>query len=214
MMKRNSSIFIGWQTVTLALALALCGLPEPAYCEIDSTALLLQQTPPQGGEITPSIGVHYFELYTEITLTAVPKPGYHFVCWLGDVSDLTAESTIVYLDVPKIVIAVFERAEYESLAEVERPKSTPIGGLRRSGPDYGGGRGVAGAGRPREQSWPAWPGWWPTPKDKEKPEEGNFPIPEEEKSVFPVPKHLPEPATGALLVLGSLFAFVRRKAGR
>ena len=203
-MKRNNSILIGWEGVILALAVVLCGLLEPAYCETDGTALLLRQTPPQGGKITPSVGVHHFELYTGVTLTAVPEPGYHFVYWLGDVSDPTANSTIVYLDAPKIVIAVFERSEYDFLTGEERPQSRPVGGLVGSAGDYArrGGGGRTG----RRQSRPSPP---PPPPTEE--EEEDFPVPPEGND-FPVPEPIPEPATAVLLVLGSLFALARRRA--
>jgi len=191
MMKRNNSIFIGSQTVILTLAVVLFGLFEPAYCETDGTALLLRQTPPQGGKITPSVGVHHFEPYAGVTLTAVPKPGYHFVYWLGDVSDPTANSTIVYLDAPKIVIAVFERSEYDFLAGEEMPQSSPVGGLSGGGADYSR-RGGGGIGRIRGRG----------EREEEPPEEEDFPVPEP----------IPEPATGVLLVLGSLFAFVKHRA--
>ena len=78
-MKSNSSTFIGWRAVILALAVVLCGLPGPAYCQIDGIALLLQQTPEQGGKISPGVGVHHFELSAEVVLMAVPKPSYQFV---------------------------------------------------------------------------------------------------------------------------------------
>ncbi|UCG48369.1 MAG: hypothetical protein JSU94_01075, partial [Phycisphaerales bacterium] len=45
-------------------------------------------------------------------MSAHPKPGYQFVHWLGDVSDATATRTVVYLNKPKVVVAVFEQAEY------------------------------------------------------------------------------------------------------
>lgn len=205
MMKRNNSIFIRWEAVVLALAVVLCGLLEPAYCETDGTALLLQQTPPQGGKISPSVGVHHFELYAEVTLTAVPKPGYHFVYWLGDVSDPTANSTIVYLDAPKIVIAVFERVEYDFLVAEERPQSRPVGGLVGAGADYARGGGGGIGRRPSPPSRPSPPP--PPPPTEEK----DFPVPPEGND-FPVPEPIPEPATAVLLVLGSLFALARRGA--
>ena len=194
-MKRNSSIFIGWQGVILALAVIVSGLPGPAYCQTDGTALLLQKTPLQGGKVSPSAGIHKFELNTELTLTAVPKPGYQFVYWLGDVSDPTANSTTVYLDAPKIVIAVFEQAEFELLIVEKRAKSTPAGGLFRSTADYSRG-GYTGGGAKRPSRW--------SPPE-EQPEE------EEEEEDFPVPEPIPEPATALLLVLGSLFAVARRR---
>jgi hypothetical protein len=192
-MKRNNSIFIAWQLVVLALVVFLCGLIEPAYCQSDDSVLLLQQTPPEAGKITPGVGVHNFESGTEVTLTAVPKPGYQFIYWLGDVTDPTENRTIVYLDAPKIVLAVFEQSEYEFLPAEERPQSARGGGgLLASAPDYarqGGGGG--GAKRPSKRRGP-------TPPEPEEPED------------FPVP--IPEPATILLLGFGSLALLRKRRA--
>ncbi|MHC4166214.1 MAG: InlB B-repeat-containing protein [Planctomycetota bacterium] len=78
--------------------------------------LLLNQTPVKGGEISPTAGVHHFKPGSQITLKANAKPGYQFVHWLGDVSDATATKTMVYLNKPKVVVAVFEQAEYGAKA--------------------------------------------------------------------------------------------------
>ncbi len=172
--------------------------------------LLLQQTPPQGGTITPAVGVHNFGLNTDVTLTAIPKPGYQFVYWLGDVSDPTANRTIVYLDAPKIVIAVFEQSEYEFLAVQERAQSAPGGGLFRSAADYArqrggqGGNGGGGGRRPGplEPPEPEKPEDFPVPKVGE-----DFPVPEVGED-FPVP--IPEPATLSFLALGSLVLLRKR----
>lgn len=172
----------------LALAFLLSGLLKPAYCKTVDSVLLLQQTPPQGGKITPDVGVHHFDLYTDVTLTAVPKPGYIFVYWLGDVITPAANRTIVYLDAPKIVIAVFERDQYEHLDIRDCGHSASLGGVFTSAADYGRG-GFTGGGRKR-----------PRPRNGG-PEE----IPEPD---FPVP--IPEPATIALLGLGAL-VLIRRK---
>ena len=189
-MKRNNSTFIGWQGAILAIVVVVAGLLDPAYCRTDDPVLVLQQTPPEGGTITPHVGVHHFGLNTDVTLRAVAKPGYQFIYWLGDVSDPTANRTIVYLDAPKIVIAVFERVEYELLAVEQRAQSAPIGGLYASAGDYYGQGGFGGPGgkRPHKFRRPS--------------------LPEPEPNDFPVP--IPEPATAVLLVLGSLFAFVKR----
>jgi len=194
-MKRNNSIFIAWQLVILALVVFLCGFLEPAYCQSDDPVLLLQQTPPEAGKITPGVGVHHFESGTEVTLTAVPKPGYQFIYWLGDVSDPTANRTIVYLDAPKIVLAVFERSEFEFLVTEERSQSAPGGGLFASAPDYAR-QGYTGGGAKRPPKWRR-----PTPPEPEEPEE-----PED----FPVP--IPEPATILLLGFGSLALLRKRRA--
>ena len=214
-MGRSNSIFFGWQGVILALALVLYGLLEPAYCQgpilqnvakwepqADGTVLLLQQTPPEGGEISPGVGVHHLERSTEVTLTAVPKPGYQFVYWLGDVSDPTVNRTIVYLDTPKIVIAVFERSEYEFLVVQERSQSAPGSGLFLSAPDYIR-QGYAGGGakRPHKPRWPS-------PPEPEEPKP--FPTPEGEDE-FPTP--IPEPTTVLLLGFGGLILLRRRRRG-
>jgi len=207
MMKRNNSIFTGWECVILALVAVSFGLPGPAYCQTDGIALLLQQTPPQAGKISPAVGVHRFELHTELTLTAVPKTGYQFVYWMGDVSDPTANNTILYLDAPKIVIAVFERAEYEPLdveAEVEpRPQSRPVGGMTPSG-GFGGGGGGGGIGRkPRRIV--------ANGENGNGDEDEDFPVPPEGND-FPVPEPIPEPATIMLLSLSSLALLRKRRA--
>ena len=192
-MKQNSSIFIRWRTIILAIVFVLCSLLEPAYCEIDATALLLQQTPPQGGTVTPDVGVHHFNLNTDVSLTAVPRPGYQFIYWLGDVSDPTANKTFVYLDAPKIVVAIFERAEYKFLDVQEKVQSSPGGGARPSAADYtrqefSGGSGSRRVERPR----------FPSPPDQE-PEPDDFPVP------------IPEPATVCLLGLGGLILLRRKR---
>ncbi len=166
----------------------LCCPLEPAYCQSDGPVLLLQQTPPEAGKITPGIGVHNFQSGTEVTLTAVPKPGYQFVYWLGDVSDSTATRTIVYLDAPKIVLAVFEQSEFEFLHAEERSQSAPGGGgLFPSAPDYARQGGGGGAKRPSKRRGP-------TP-----PEPEDFPVP------------IPEPATILLLGFGSLALLRKRR---
>ena len=213
-MKRNNSVFVPWQAVVLALAViaAAAALPAPAYCQTDGTALLLQQTPPQAGNITPAPGVHKFEPYTQVTLTAVPKPGYQFVYWLGDVSEPTASTTVAYLDAPKIIIAVFERVKHEFLPVKERIQSAPMGGLLPSPGDYARrGGGGAGGRRPRKWRWPSRPPE-PEPEKEDFPvPQQDFPVPQEEQD-FPVPQPIPEPATIMLLSLGSLALLRKRKA--
>ena len=198
----------------MTVAVMLC-LSATAYCRTDAIALLLQQTPVNGGTVNLKTGVHYFEPGTEITLTAVAKPGYQFVCWLGDVGDTTSSNTYAYLDTPKIIIAVFERAKYDFIAVASE---TPTGGggaggLIGSARDYiRQGGGGAGGRRPRKWRWPTLPEPEPEePEDFPVPDEdSNFPVPEE-VSDFPVPQ-IPEPATGILFAFGSLLFFSRRNA--
>jgi len=193
-MKSNNLTVHGWQTVVLVIVVGVIGLLEPAYCQADGTALLLQQTPPNGGSITPVTGVYYFDLNTEVALTAVPEPGYQFVYWLGDVSDPTANSTVAFLDAPKIIIAVFERVKYEFLITEGTSQSAPGGGLIASGADYSQQGGGGGGGRRPPKFRP------PGPPEPPKPED------------FPVPEPIPEPTTGVLLIIGGLAVLTRRRA--
>jgi len=186
-MKPGGPPFIGWRGLISAIAIIVCWLFAPAYCQTPDVALLLQQTPSKGGVITPIAGVHHFKLNSEITLTAVPKPGYQFIYWLGDVSDPAATSTVVYLDKPKIIIAVFGQTENDtSVAEegISFGGGGGAGGLVSTIADYGqmGGMSSGTGGRAK------------SPKVVYV------------KSI----EVIPEPATGVLLLLGSLFAFLRR----
>jgi len=203
-MERNGSTFAEYLAQVPRIFLLVSIVSVSAYCQTSNTALLIQQSPVEAGTVTPSPGVHNFELDTEVTLTAVPEPGYQFVYWLGDVSDPTSSRTIVLLNAPKIVIAVFERVEYEVLSVIESTKSTPIGGLIPSAGDYGR-QGYSGGGgrRPRRRTWPQ-PKPWEN-DDLPVPKEGldDFPVPEQGQDEFPVP-NLPEPATALILALGAL----------
>ncbi|MHC4455671.1 MAG: InlB B-repeat-containing protein [Planctomycetota bacterium] len=209
MKKEQNTRLIGFWAAILAFLSVLFVWPNIAYCQTDGCALLLQQTPVEGGTITPSLGVHHFDLYSEVTITAVAKPGFQFVYWLGDVSDTTANSTIVYLDSPKIIIAVFERAEFELLAPSERSQSINRGGLTPSAGDYarrGGGGAVRRETRRLHRPIP------PEPPEPPEPSEEDFPVPPEGND-FPVPEPIPEPATVFLLGLGSL-ALLRKCRGQ
>lgn len=187
-MKSGSPPFLGWRRLISAIAIIVGWSYAPAYCQTSDVALLLQQTPAKGGAITPIAGVYHFELNSEITLTAIPEPGYQFVYWLGDVSDPAATSTVVYLDKPKIIIAVFEQAEYGVLAaEVGPSGGGGGGGLVTTVANYGpmGGMSAGTGGKKQKLQKPV---------------------------VYPKGVEvIPEPATGILLVLGSLFAFARRR---
>ena len=189
-MKPGGSPFFGWKNLIAALAIITGWLFAPAFCQTSDVALLLQQTPNKGGAITPDAGVYHFKQNSEVTLTAAPKSGYQFAYWIGDVSDPSAISTMVYLDKPKIIIAVFEQSGF-GVPAVEK-------GFSGGGGGGGGGSGfvspamtfgqagsisgVAGGVKPKVY-----------------------------KSVYPKSEVVPEPATGLLLVFGSVFAFARRR---
>ena len=155
--------------------------------QIGLTALVLQQSPSAGGRISPSVGIHYFELNTVVTLSAIANPGYEFVYWLGEVNDPVSSTTTVYLDGPKIIIAVFERSEFELLAE------------RNMG--YGAGGGLVR--KVAEYTYPSGSIQFPPPEPPRPPSPPQPPEP-------PKPP-IPEPSTGILLVLGSWLMLAQRK---
>ncbi len=208
MMPRHYSQSVPRPAFGLVAALITLALFSPAYCQTDGTALLIEQSPVQGGRLNLTPGVHTFDKYAEVTLTATPNPGWQFVYWLGDVTNATSSTTIVYLDNPKIVIAVFERAKYEYTDITDRAQlSLGYPGMIPSGADYsrqgysgGGGRRrlERGGEQPPEEKEPE----FPVPET-----EAEFPVPETEPE-FPVP--VPEPASMAILVLGAMFVLKAR----
>ena len=192
-MKPYGPPFVGWKGLISAIAIIAGCIFAPAYCQTSDVSLLLQQTPDKAGETMPLAGVYHFELNSEVTLTAEPKPGYQFLYWLGEVSEPAANSTTVYLDKPKIIIAVFEQTEYGAPdTEMGLPGGGGGGGgssLATNVMNYGQAGSISsGAGgiklKPKLQK----------------------PIYSKSNEV------IPEPATGLLLVIGSVFAFTRRGA--
>jgi hypothetical protein len=170
--------------------------------------LMLQQTPADGGSVSPETGVHSVAANGAVTVVARPKPGYQFAHWLGDVADSTSNSTTVSVNAPKVVVAVFQRSEYDlPFAEPSPPDSIGGGGSLVPNRQYiGGGGGVspAGPGNPSYSSSYSYIG--PTnivnpPADNTDNSRNDPP---------PVPE-VPEPATVLLLGLGSLLALNRRK---
>lgn len=193
-MKSGGPPFVGWKGLITAIAIIAGCMFAPAYCQTSDVSLLLQQTPAKAGATTPLAGVYHFELNSEVTLTAEPKPGYQFLYWLGEVSEPAATITTVYLDKPKIIIAVFEQTEYGA---PDTEMGLPIGG-------GGGGGGsslatnVMNYGQAGSISSGA----------------GGIKLkPKLQKPIYPKSNEvIPEPATGLLLVIGSVFAFTRRSA--
>ena len=114
---------------------------------------------------------------------------------LGDVTDPGTNETTILVDSPKIVIAVFERSEFELPLEVGIVSGGGRGGLRWR-PDFRP-RGMGGAAGGAA-------GGVDVPPPKEPPGH-DFPVPAEP---FPVPENddeeIPEPATMALLGLGAV----------
>jgi len=149
-------------------------------------AVLVEESPAGAGEIEPGAGVHTFNVNETVTLTTVAMPGWRFVYWLGDVSNATANRTMLAVDGPKIVIAVFQRDEYELPSGDMAVSSGPESLTRRtdsisSGGFSGGGRGGGGDDSP-------------TP-----------PIPPE-----PPPEPVPEPQTFIIMAIGAYISFRKR----
>ena len=188
-MKRGVAALFGRSGFLLAAAIIAWSAFAPADCLAEEVLLLLEQTPVKGGVTTPIAGVHHFKPGSEVILSANPKPGYQFVHWLGDVSDATANSTVVYLNEPKVVVAVFEQAKY---------------GAKDILPAGGGGGGGGGL-MPTAGNFFLQGGISAGGGGGGKPQQGPIVYTKE-----PIPQ-VPEPATGALLVMGSLFAFARRR---
>jgi hypothetical protein len=160
-------------------------------------ALMVQQTPADGGTVTPDIGVHNVSANGAVTVTATPKAGYQFMYWLGDVSDSTSSSTVVSLNAPKIVVAVFERSEYELPFELPAAGDSGGGGgggslFPNQGQAVGGGGGISPAGGSSG-------GGSVSPYSIDQDNGDSPPVPE-----------VPEPATMLLLGIGSLIALKRR----
>ena len=192
-MKVGNPTFVGCKWLVIALTIIAGGLVFPAYCQASDIELLVRQTPTKAGITTPIAGVYRFAPGSEVMLTASPKPGYEFSFWLGDVSDPAANSTVVRIDKPKIVIAVFEQAGAGNLEGLE---TVP-----------GGGGGGGGGGLFPTATYFGSPGGLSAGGGS----------PKAQKIIYSIngdTPEVPEPATGALLVLGSLFAFARRRAKR
>lgn len=183
-MKWGDSISVLWRGILLAAAIIASGFFTPAWARAKDVMLLLEQSPIQGGDISPIAGMYYFEPNSQVTLTAVPKPGYKFLYWLGDVSDPSATQTVVHLNKTKIIVAVFEQNEHR----LSKPEGLPAGG--------GGGSGLFPS--PADLSWPggfsAGGGSTRTPP----------------YTYVRDSKPVPEPATGLLLLVGGLLALGRR----
>jgi hypothetical protein len=130
--RKVSSILV----LLLGIVAILAGMKLPAIAAeatADSGfALLLQPSPADGGNIMPGDGVHRVQIGGSIPLTAVPKRGYRFLYWLGDVGQTDRVRTSVRMDSPKLVVAVFEREQFENLLPTGIVSGSSTGGLIRS----------------------------------------------------------------------------------
>jgi len=208
----RSQKFVGLRTMILAIVLISSGLSRagpPKTDKTDGISLIIRQFPAQGGTITPGLGVHHFNPDEEIALTAVPKSGYKFVRWIGDVSDPQASRTFMQIKEPKIIIALFENSEYDGVF----PRAGSPGGGARSGvgkiADVGNFSSLMSGGSGKVVS-PSLAFPSSTKSDLPLTEFPNVIVPAPELPVVIVPASdepvVPEPATGTLLIFGSLFA--------
>ena len=193
-MKNN----IGWCVV---IGVALFGvMPLWAAGADEGYALLIQQSPPDGGVVTPGSGVHRAPIGETVSLSAVPKSGYRFMYWLGDVENSSAHDTTISVDAPKMVVAVFSRENHDE----ELPSLGIVDGVSSAG--GGGGRyfnPVSGPGSVSPASGPADVKFVYNFPDPPIIDEGNdIPVPKDGADV-PVP-NIPEPATVLLVGLGGL----------
>jgi len=199
-------------TNPLWIACLLCLTAGVVCAEVDENgyAVLIEQSPIHAGTVDPGLGVHKMEVGSTITLTAMPKPGYRFLYWLGAVSTPSSMVTQVEVDGPKIVVAVYERDEFElplPAVNEERQAGAPLGGGRRRPLALGTGGGLMAASY--EYDYTPF-----TFRRQEEPEIETDPFPVPEDS-FPVPEEnpIPEPNTLCLLAAGSLL-FRRRRRRR
>ena len=148
-------------------------------------ALLIEQTPADAGFVTPELGVHERNKGDVLNLRAIPKPGYKFLYWLGDVEDTTDNETSVAIDSPKIIVAVFARSGHvgggDDIGLTPGAGRTQLRSSRASIRGGGGGRGAT----PRDR-----PSYNPPRRNDEE---------------------VPEPTTLLTLGLGSLIAMRHRR---
>jgi hypothetical protein len=165
------------------LSILVSALPVVCNGQSADVALLLRQTP-LGGKTIPAPGVYCFSPGSTLTLTAVAEPDFEFVYWLGEVSDPTSETTLVLLDKPKIVIAVFHPTRFEP-SKVELPT-------------IGGGFGVA----PKRRRFAGEAVGYSTPHAGTELFAISVPHASYVRPAYE-PQPIPEPATWVLIVLGA-----------
>ena len=80
--------------------------------EILRPAVVLTINKEGNGTITPNVGAHTYTEGDDVTITAIPDPGWKFVRWDGTVAEPNKTTTSVTLDTNQTVTAVFEQLTY------------------------------------------------------------------------------------------------------
>lgn len=165
----------------------------------DDYVLLLKQSPVDGGMIQQSPSQDGL-----MSIVAQPKNGYKFVYWLGDVADISSASTTVSTDSPKLVVAVFERTDFQS------ETVAAAGGYGENLNTPSNGRIDAGGPAPDQTVGvaPSAPG----AKRYSYPSYGSYDLPDEEIDDFPVPDspEVPEPTSAVLFGLAAIKLLTRK----
>ncbi len=179
--------YLGWCLAIGVMVSFLLGSGPVSADAADGYALLVQQSPPDAGMVTPGSGVHKKPIGETVTLSAVPKPGYRFMYWLGDVENSSALDTTISINSPKMVVAVFAREDHDDL-----PGLGMIDGDHYQGPNrYYNPVNPAAAVSPASSDYS-------TPDYPDYPEDPDDPVP------------VPEPTTILLLGLGAMVTLRRR----
>ena len=92
--------------ILTAALLALVLVPFASAA--DDYVLIVKPSPAEAGVVSQSAPQNGFA-----SVSATPQNGYQFVYWLGDVTDPASSTTTVSVDSPKLVIAVYERTDYQ-----------------------------------------------------------------------------------------------------
>lgn len=211
MTEKGYNMFPTLRVTILWVACLLLSASSPVHAEADESgyAILIEQSPIHAGTVNPGLGVHRMGIGSTMTLVAMPKPGYRFLYWLGDVSNPASMATQVQINAPKIVVAVYERNEFElPLTEAVEglPSGAPYGGAKYTPVSVGGGDSMM-AFVPEYDSDYSF-------KLPDLPDENDpFPVPGEQD--FPVPgdNPIPEPTTWCLLAAGSVLLRLKRVSG-